>query len=201
MRKFDFIKAKEENYLILCKLKQVSQAVENLVERSQVDAVAVVGCFPDEVKGCWMLPKPLLNLICFQIVLCVLAGLSNAPQHLVRNPEASAKGCIMASDVDSVILQIDACGGEGALAFARSKRSKPLIICVEENETVLNDTADKLGIKVIKVKNYWEAVGVIAAHKAGIGPNSLRRNRIRNICHSSVVQANGFVISTALSII
>ncbi|KAE8724554.1 heavy metal-associated isoprenylated plant protein 26-like [Hibiscus syriacus] len=218
------------------------RAVQNLVERSQVDAVAVVGRFPDDemddlddyrlgigidiLAGVEAIishlvvkefqipcahapalsplpltsslsPKSAAEEIGYTFLPCVLAGLSNAPQYLVRNPESSAKGCIFASDVDSVILPIDACGGDGALAFARSKRSKPLIICVEENETILNDTADKLGIKVIKVKNYWEAIGVIAAHKAGIDPNSLRRNRIRNIRLSSVVPANGFAISTA----
>jgi hypothetical protein len=54
----------------------------------------------------------------------VLAGLSNAPQYLAKNNESLEKGCILASDVDSVVLPIDACGGEGALAFARSKRKK-----------------------------------------------------------------------------
>lgn len=33
----------------------------------------------------------------------------------------------------------------------------------------------------MKVKNYWEAIGVIAAHKAGIDPKSLRRDAIDNI--------------------
>ncbi|KAE8661505.1 heavy metal-associated isoprenylated plant protein 26-like [Hibiscus syriacus] len=221
------------------------RAVDNLVERSQVDAVAIVGRFPDDevddlddyrlglgidiLAGVEAIishlvvkefqipcahapalsplpltsslsPKSAAEEIGYTFLPCVLAGLSNAPQYLVRNPESLANGCILASDVDSVILPIDACGGDAALAFARSKRSKPLIICVEENETVLKDTADKLGIKVFKVKNYWEAIGVISAHKAGIDPNSLRRNRIRDIRRSSVVPANGFAISTASSI-
>ncbi|GMI99794.1 hypothetical protein HRI_003648700 [Hibiscus trionum] len=221
------------------------RAVENLIKRSQVDAVAVVGRFPDDevddlddyrlgigidiLAGVEAIishlvvkefqipcahapalsplsltsslsPKSAAEEIGYTFLPCVLAGLSNAPQYLVKNPESSATGCILASDVDSVILPIDACGGDGALAFARSKRNKPLIICVEENETVLNDTADKLGIEVVKVSNYWEAIGVIAAHKSGIDPNSLRRNRIRNIHRSSVVPANGFAISTASSI-
>jgi hypothetical protein len=55
---------------------------------------------------------------------CVLAGLSNAPQYLSKNNESLEKGCMLASDVDSVVLPIDAFGGEGALAFARSKRKK-----------------------------------------------------------------------------
>ncbi|KAB1999574.1 hypothetical protein E1A91_D12G173600v1 [Gossypium mustelinum] len=221
------------------------RAVENLVKRSQVDAVAVVGRFPDDevddlddyrlgigidiLAGVEAIishlvvkefqipcahapavsplpltsslsPKSAAEEIGYTFLPCVLAGLSNAPQYLVKNPESLAKGCILASDVDSVILPVDACGGDGALAFARSKRNKPLIICVEENETVLNDTADKLGIKVVRVSNYWEAIGVVAAHKAGIDPNSLRRNKIRNIQCLSDVQANGFAVSTASSV-
>ncbi|MBA0563259.1 hypothetical protein Golob_008249 [Gossypium lobatum] len=221
------------------------RAVENLVKRSQVDAVAVVGRFPDDevddlddyrlgigidiLAGVEAIishlvvkefqipcahapavsplpltsslsPKSAAEEIGYTFLPCVLAGLSNAPQYLVKNPESLAKGCILASDVDSVILPVDACGGDGALAFARSKRNKPLIICVEENETVLNDTADKLGIKVVGVANYWEAIGVVAAHKAGIDPNSLRRNKISNIQCLSDVQANGFAVSTASSV-
>lgn len=55
---------------------------------------------------------------------CVLAGLSNAPQYIEMNSASLEKGCILASDVDSVILPRDACGGDGALAFSRNKRHK-----------------------------------------------------------------------------
>lgn len=55
---------------------------------------------------------------------CVLAGLSNAPQYLVKNNESLEKGCMLAGDVDSVVLPIDACGGDGTLAFSRRKRNK-----------------------------------------------------------------------------
>lgn len=54
----------------------------------------------------------------------MLAGLSNAPQYLVRNSESLEKDCLVASDVDSVILPIDAWGGAGALAFANSKTNR-----------------------------------------------------------------------------
>ena len=55
---------------------------------------------------------------------CFLAGLSNAPQYVVKNSESLEKGCMLASDVDRVILPMDACGGDGALAFSRSKRTR-----------------------------------------------------------------------------
>ncbi|CAK7326713.1 unnamed protein product [Dovyalis caffra] len=218
------------------------RAVQTLVNQSQVNAVAVVGRFPDDhvddvddyrqgvgidflagveavishlvvkefqipcAHAPAMLPLPLTQDLCpksaaeeigYTFLPCVLAGLSKAPQYLVKDSQSLEKGCLLASDVDSVVLPIDACAGDGALAFARSKRNKPLIISVEENETVLDLTPDKLGIETVKVMNYWEAIGVIAAHKAGIDPYSLRRNRIGNIRQTFVIPANGFEVSNA----
>ncbi|XP_030950023.1 uncharacterized protein LOC115973911 isoform X2 [Quercus lobata] len=221
------------------------RAVQSLVNRSGVNAIAVVGRFPDDdvedtdeyrqgmgidllagveavishlvvqefripcAHAPALSPLPLSFSLCpksaaeelgHTFLPCVLAGLSNAPQYLVKNNESLEKGCMLAGDVDSVVLPIDACGGDGALAFARRKRNKPLIIAVEENETVLNDTPDKLGIEAIKVSNYWEAIGVIAAHKAGIDPISLRRNRINNIPCNSNMLSNGYAYSRIMPI-
>ncbi|XP_022152336.1 uncharacterized protein LOC111020080 [Momordica charantia] len=217
-------------------------AVQTLINRSKVNAVAVVGRFPDDdveetdnyrqgmgvdalagveavishlvVKEfqvpcahapalsptplCKSLsPKSAAEELGYTFLPCVLSGLSNAPQYLSKSAESLWKDCILANDVDSVILPIDACGGDGALAFARSNQYKPLIIAVEENETVLSDTPDSLGIDVVKVSNYWEAIGVIAAHKAGIDPYSLRRNGINNTKCLSTTAPNGYPISSA----
>jgi len=57
----------------------------------------------------------------------VLAGLSKAPQYLVKHSESMEKGCILANDVDSVVLPRDACGGDGTLAFARNAKNKVLM--------------------------------------------------------------------------
>ncbi|XP_062111064.1 uncharacterized protein LOC133822671 isoform X2 [Humulus lupulus] len=142
-------------------------------------------------------PKSAAEELGYTFLPCVLAGLSNAPQYLEMNSASLEKGCILASDVDSVILPIDACGGDGALAFARNQRTKPLIIVVEENETVLDDTPDNLGIEAVKVSNYWEAIGVVAGHKAGVNPHSLRRDGIKNLQGGSLKPANGFAVSSA----
>ncbi|KAL3501858.1 hypothetical protein ACH5RR_036307 [Cinchona calisaya] len=215
------------------------RAVDTLLTRSRVNAIAVVARFPDDDivddeyrqgKGVDILagleaiishlvvkkfcipcahapavsPGPLSISLCpksaaeeigYTFLPCVLAGLSTAPQYLVKTSEFSERDCIVSSDVDSVILPVNACGGDGARAFANNQRIKPLIIAVEENETVLNDTPDKLGIQVVKVSNYWEAIGVIAAHKAGVDPISLRRNRIKNIHCTSFESSNGYAVS------
>ncbi|XP_076947256.1 uncharacterized protein LOC143619135 [Bidens hawaiensis] len=154
-----------------------------------------------------LLPPPLTQSLCpksaaeelgYTFLPCVLAGLANAPQYLTNKFDFQENGCISARDVDSVILPADACGGDAVLAFV-NKKTKPVIICVQENETVLNDTPEKLGIDVVKVSNYWEAIGVVAAHKAGVDPNSLRRDKIKNISinSNSLVSANGFVASVS----
>ncbi|XP_021757022.1 uncharacterized protein LOC110722092 [Chenopodium quinoa] len=215
------------------------RAVRSLVDRSQVNAVAVVGRFPDEDEDSMhdyrqgigvdtlagveaiishlvvkefqipcahapaLLPVPLnqslspksaAEEIGYTFLPCVLAGLSNAPQYVATGSDVMEKGCIFANDVDSVILPIDACAGSGVLSFARKKRNKPLIVAVEENTTVLSDTPDSLQIETVNVSNYWEAIGVVAAHKAGIDPYSLRKNRINNIPCRSSWSLNGSVV-------
>lgn len=51
----------------------------------------------------------------------MLAGLANAPQYLTNKSDFQENGCITASDVDSIILPADACGGDAVLAFANKK--------------------------------------------------------------------------------
>ncbi|CAI9096715.1 OLC1v1032919C1 [Oldenlandia corymbosa var. corymbosa] len=218
----------------------LSRAVETLVTRSRVNAIAVVARFPDEddigdddyrqgkgvdilagleaiishsvvKKFCIpcahapaMLPPPLsvslspksaAEEIGHTFLPCVLAGLSTAPQYIVKNSHFVDRDCIVSSDVDSVILPINSFRGDGALAFASSRRIKPLMIAVEENETILDDIPDKLGIQAIKVSNYWEAIGVIAAHKAGVDPFSLRRDAVKNIGCTRLKASNGIAVA------
>lgn len=51
----------------------------------------------------------------------------------------------------------------------------------------------------MKVSNYWEAIGVVAAHKAGVDPNALRRDRIKNIKRTSILTADGHTVSGVAS--
>ncbi|XP_073000178.1 uncharacterized protein [Typha latifolia] len=214
------------------------RAVDSLVNHSEVNAVAVVGRFPDytddldnyrQGKGVDLLagleaiishlivkefkipsahapallplhpstllsPKSAAEEIGYTFLPCVLAGLSSAPQYVMRKQGSSDNDCIVAGDVDSVVLPFNACGGDAALAFARSTRkNKPLIITVQENETVLDDTPDKLGIEAVNALNYWEAIGIIAAHKAGVNPRALRREGVDNLRSPSQLYSDGFI--------
>ncbi|XP_060214653.1 uncharacterized protein LOC132641626 isoform X2 [Lycium barbarum] len=182
-------------------LAGVEAVISHLVVKNfQIPCAHAPAVLPPQLDTS-LCPKSAAEEIGYTFLPCVLAGLSSAPQYLVKGNNFSKEDCIVAGDVDSVIVPINACGGDGALAFANRKRNKPLIIAVEENQTVLNDTPDSLGIEAVKVSNYWEAIGVIAAHKAGIDPNSLRSNRIKNIAPISFVPSNGFAISSAKSFV
>lgn len=183
------------------------RAVETLMKGASVDAVAVVGRFPDDSvdelvdyrqgQGVDVLagveavishmvvkefgipcahapalsplpldasisPRSAAEEIGYTFLPCVLAGLSKAPQFIERTNRSGA-GTVWADDVDCVVVPANACGGEGTLALCRKSGRKPLLIAVEENETVLDDTPEKMGlVNVVRVANYWEAIGVIA---------------------------------------
>lgn len=133
-------------------------------------------------------PRSAAEEIGYTFLPSVLAGLSKAPQYVVKKKMMEQgtlfQGSIWASDIDCVVIPINACGGAGTLAFSRNDH-KPLLIAVEENETVLDDTPEKLQLNVVRVANYWEALGVMAAHKAGVDLYSLRRFGVRHIGQKS----------------
>lgn len=54
----------------------------------------------------------------------------------------------------------------------------------------------------VRVANYWEALGVMAAHKAGVDPQALRRNRVGHLRRSrtSLASRNVIPISTLESL-
>ncbi|KAL3689116.1 hypothetical protein R1sor_015425 [Riccia sorocarpa] len=131
-------------------------------------------------------PRSAAEEIGFTFLPCVLAGLSRAPQYVSKAEQVShsKNGTLWAPDVDCVVVPVNACGGNGTLSFARRAGRKPLIIAVEENETVLHDTPEEVGIDALRVANYWEALGVMAAHKAGVNPKALRRDGVGHLRRS-----------------
>jgi hypothetical protein len=101
--------------------------------------------------------SPELVSICY--LHCVLKGLHKAPRI--------GKG-LSVREVDFLVTPVG-CVGESHRACMEAGIP---IIAVEENKTCLNDMIPE---SFIMVKNYWEAVGLIQAYKAGINPQSVRR--------------------------
>ena len=114
-------------------------------------------------------PRAAAEELGYTFVPCVLVGLSRAPQFITKpnnNPTA-----IWADQVDAVVIPANACGGSAVLSFSQTKTK---IIAVEENVTQMEVPPEPLGIKIIRVNSYLEALGVLVAHRTGISTNALR---------------------------
>jgi hypothetical protein len=116
-------------------------------------------------------PKSAAEEIGHTFLPCVLAGLSQAPQFVAASASPTPIApSLWADQVDAVIVPATACGGSGVLSLSQTQAQ---IIAVEENATTLAVTPQSLGLKVTRVRSYWEAIGIMAAHKAGMGSGAI----------------------------
>ena len=121
-------------------------------------------------------PRSAAEELGYTFLPCVLAGLSRAPQFVTRGAEEQLPITnyqlpitIWSDQVDAVVIPADACGGSAILNLS----DRALAIAVAENQTVLRVPPEPLGIKVLRVNSYLEALGVLVAHRAGISPAAL----------------------------
>ncbi|MFB2936450.1 DUF3326 domain-containing protein [Aerosakkonemataceae cyanobacterium BLCC-F154] len=91
-----------------------------------------------------------------------------SPQSPVPSPQYPTD--IWANQVDAVVIPATACGGSAILSFSQLGVQ---IIAVAENQTQIQVPPEPLGMKVLRVNSYLEALGVLVAHKAGICPSAL----------------------------
>lgn len=113
-------------------------------------------------------PKAAAEEIGYTFLPCVLAGLSRAPQFVTRGDRGA--GDMWADQVDAIVVPASACGGGAVLSLSRTHT---LVIAVADNTTTLNVPLTALGGSPVTVASYLEAVGVIAAHRAGVHPQAL----------------------------
>ncbi|PSN10660.1 hypothetical protein C7293_27250 [filamentous cyanobacterium CCT1] len=118
-------------------------------------------------------PKSAAEEIGYTFLPCVLAGLSRAPQFVV-DPRLSGSGAgsgatLWADQVDAIVVPASACGGSALLSLSH----RALAIAVEANTTALAVSPEALGIAAVRVGSYLEAVGLLAAHRAGVHPQAL----------------------------
>jgi len=114
-------------------------------------------------------PRAAAEELGYTFLPSVLVGLSRAPQFV---PASRARSCDLGADqVAAVVAPATACGGAALLALG--DRGVPWIL-VEENTTLLEVMAADLGRRALTVANNWEAIGVLAALKAGVSPQALR---------------------------
>lgn len=111
-------------------------------------------------------PRSAAEEIGYTFLPCVLAGLSKAPQLVTDGRFTESH--ITSDRVDAVVVPATACGGSAILSL--SQRSTVQIIAVAENQTQMQVSPEKLGIKALQVNSYLEAIGVLAAYRAGVNP-------------------------------
>jgi hypothetical protein len=115
-------------------------------------------------------PRAAAEELGYTFLPCVLAGLSRAPQ-LITDRTSLRSGDISMIDIDVAIVPASACGGAAILALGEAQQAH--LIFVEENPTALNVSPESLGLHGIRVRSYLEAIGVLAALRAGVNPQSL----------------------------
>ncbi|MEM8810359.1 MAG: DUF3326 domain-containing protein [Cyanobacteria bacterium P01_G01_bin.38] len=122
-------------------------------------------------------PRSAAEEIGYTFLPCVLAGLSRAPQFVTQ--AAQTAETITADQVDTVILPATAFGGSAAMSFGQTQAT---IIAVADNQTKMEVSANALGIETVQVRSYLEAIGVIAAKRAGVHYGALC-SRIEHLRH------------------
>ncbi len=114
-------------------------------------------------------PRAAAEELGFTFLPCVLAGLSRAPQLVCGD---RVPGDLWADDLDAAIAPLTACGGAAILSLA-ARYPHVRAIAVAENTTALAVLPEDVGVPALRAANYPEAIGLLAAIKAGIDPQSL----------------------------
>ncbi len=119
-------------------------------------------------------PRLAAEAVSLSFVQCMFKGLHRSPR-IVTDPESLREaGLITAADISCLVIP-DKCVGLPTLAAL--EQGIP-VIAVRENDNLMRNDLQALPWKpgqLHVVENYWEAVGVMTALKAGIVPGSLRR--------------------------
>lgn len=116
-------------------------------------------------------PRSAAEEIGYTFLPCVLAGLSRAPQF-VTSVQRGQPLDIWADQIDALVIPETACGGSAVLSLSQLATQ---IITVKANTTRLNVTAKQLGLadRIWAADSYPEAIGLLAAHRAGLHPAAL----------------------------
>ena len=119
-------------------------------------------------------PRMAAEAVSSTFLQCTLKGLQRSPR-IVTDPEAmSQPGVFTAEDVSCLVIP-DGCLGLPTLAALEQGVS---VIAVHENRNLMQNDLSVFPWapgQFHQVSNYWEAVGVIAAKRAGIDPLAVRR--------------------------
>ena len=119
-------------------------------------------------------PRMAAEVISVSFLQCILKGLQRSPK-IVTDEEAMVEpNVVTARDISCLVIP-DGC--LGLPTFAALEQGIP-VIAVRENENVMRNDLTALpwaAGQLRIVENYWEVVGILAALRAGIDPQAVRR--------------------------
>jgi len=119
-------------------------------------------------------PRLAAEAVSLTFVQCMLKGLHRSPRIVTDSDAMREAGLLTAADVSCLVIP-DKCVGLPTLAAL--EQGIP-VIAIRENDNLMENDLHALpwaSNQLHVVENYWEAVGVMTALKAGITPSSLRR--------------------------
>lgn len=119
-------------------------------------------------------PRLAAEAVSLTFVQCMFKGLHRSPRIITDPDTMREAGLLTAADISCLVIP-DKCIGLPTLAAM--KQGIP-VIAVRENDNLMENDLHALPWapgQLHIVENYWEAVGVMTALKAGITPSSLRR--------------------------
>ena len=119
-------------------------------------------------------PRMAAEAVSATFLQCILKGLQKSPQIIAYDQLEDVTDRFTVEDISCLIVP-HGCLGLPTLAALEQRIP---VISVGENRNLMKNDLSKLPWhtgQFIQVDNYWESVGVIAAIRAGIDPNSVRR--------------------------
>jgi hypothetical protein len=111
----------------------------------------------------------------FACIHSVIKGLSRSPRIVTGAAALTGRGVVSAEDVSCLVIP-DGCLGLPTLAALHQGIH---VIAVRENRNLMRNDLERLFAGTGRyhcVGNYWEAAGLIMALKAGIAPETVRRD-------------------------
>jgi hypothetical protein len=105
---------------------------------------------------------------------CILKGLHRSPRIVTDRESMHRPGVITNENVSCLVIP-DGCVGLPTLAAL--EQGIPVVAVRENGNKMRNDLSNLPHSpgKLCIVENYWEAVGVVTAIRAGVSPSSVRR--------------------------
>ncbi|GJD06331.1 Uncharacterized lipoprotein [Galdieria sulphuraria] len=164
-------------------LELLVRASRKLIEERNCDAIALVTRFPDDDDELLHSYRHGYGVDIFHVHMhlhylhyhwirrFIPMGLSRAPHYITSRQDSHAED-IWVDSLDAVVLPFGV--HQNTCAVEQLYHSRTALFYVEENSTEKKDIPIPSDNRLIKTSNYLEALGFIAAHKAGVLWDAMR---------------------------